>query len=187
MGDLSNKLVLYLIICAAPPAQQMHEFIPSLQSVGWDVCVITTPQATRWINITGLETLTGHVVRTDYKLPGEADPLPKAHAILVMPATFNTVNKWAQGIDDNLASSLLCECLGRGTPPIVLVPCLKMDLVRHPTFSKSIALLRECGISILHEPERYPSPLMVPQEKKRFFCILVIFLSLAYTSHSISF
>lgn len=165
MGDLSTKQVLYLIICAAPPARQMHEFVPVLQAAGWDVCVIATPQATRWINRADLEVLTGHVVRTDYKLPGEADPLPKANAILVMPATFNTINKWAQGIGDTLASSLLCECLGRGTPPIVLVPCLKMDLVRHPAFSKSIALLGEYGVSILHEPERYPSPLMVPQEE----------------------
>lgn len=164
MSDPSSKHVLYLIICAAPPAQKMHEFIPVLQAAGWDVCVIATPQASRWINITNLEALTGHMVRTDYKLPGEADPLPKANAILVMPATFNTVNKCAQGIGDTLAASLLCECLGRGTPPIVVVPCLKMDLVRHPAFSQNIALLRAYGVYVLHEPERYPSPLMVPQE-----------------------
>jgi phosphopantothenoylcysteine synthetase/decarboxylase len=163
MSDSSNKQVLYLMTCAAPPTQKIHEFIPALQSAGWDVCVIATPQAARWISSPKLEALTGHMVRTDYKLPGEVDPLPKANAILVMPATFNTINKWAQGIGDTLVLSLLCECLGRGNPPIVLVPCLKMDLVRHPAFSKSITLLREYGVCILHEPEHYPSPLMVPQ------------------------
>jgi len=116
--------VLYLMLCAAPPAQWMHTFIPDLQAAGWDVCVIVTPQATRWIDTQNLEAITGHLMRTDYKLPGEADPLPKAQAILVMPATFNTINKWAQGIGDTLVCSLLCECLGRGTPPIVVVPCL---------------------------------------------------------------
>jgi phosphopantothenoylcysteine decarboxylase len=112
-----------------------------------------------------LAELSGHLVRTGYKLPGEADPLPKADAMLVMPATFNTINKWAQGIGDTLVTSILCEALGRGSPPIVTVPCLKMDLVRHPAFSRSVALLRECGVHILHEPERYPSPLMVPWKK----------------------
>jgi phosphopantothenoylcysteine decarboxylase len=165
VSNMSQKQVLYLIICAAPPAQQMHEYIPILQNAGWDVCVIATPQATRWINRKHLEVLTSHVVRTDYKLPGEADPLPKAHAILAMPATFNTINKCAQGIGDTLAVSILCECIGRGTPSIVLVPCLKMDLVRHPVFSKNIALLKEYGVNVLHEPERYPSPLMVPWEE----------------------
>ncbi|QBD80440.1 flavoprotein [Ktedonosporobacter rubrisoli] len=156
------KKVLYLIVCAAPPASQTHELIAPLQEAGWDVCVIATPQATRWINIPALEQLTGHIVRTDYKLPGEAGPLPKANAILAMPVTFNTVNKWALGIGDTLAASLLCECMGRGTPPIVAVPCLKMDLVKHPAFRKNIALLQEYGVTVLHEPERYKSPLMVP-------------------------
>src|SRR5438067_11276315 len=154
--------ILYLIVCAAPPAQQTQEVVPLLQATGWDVCVINTPQAARWMNTEALATLSGHVVRTDYKLPGEADPLPKADAILVMPATFNTINKWAQGIGDTLVASILCEALGHGTLPVIAVPCLKMDLVRHPSFSKSIALLRECGVHVLHEPERYPSPLMVP-------------------------
>jgi phosphopantothenoylcysteine decarboxylase len=164
MSELASPLssVLYLIVCAAPPAQQTQEVVPLLQAAGWDVCVIATPQAARWMNIEALAALSGHLVRTDYKLPGEADPLPKADAMLVMPATFNTINKWAQGIGDTLVTSILCEALGRGLPPMVVVPCLKMDLVRHPAFSRSMALLRECGIHILHEPERYLSPLMVP-------------------------
>jgi flavoprotein len=61
------------------------------------------------MDLSVLATLSGHVVRTDYKLPGEADPLPKADAILVMPATFNTINKWAQGIGDTLVASILCQ------------------------------------------------------------------------------
>jgi|GraSoiStandDraft_54_1057290.scaffolds.fasta_scaffold113911_2 hypothetical protein len=32
-------------------------------------------------------------------------------------------------------------------------PYLKMDLVRHPSFSRCIALLRECGVRVLHEPD----------------------------------
>ncbi len=164
MSELASPLspILYLMVCAAPPAQQTQEVVPLLQVAGWDVCVIATPQASRWMNTEAIANLSGHLVRTDYKLPGEADPLPKADAMLVMPATFNTINKWAQGIGDTLVTSILCEALGRGTPPIVTVPCLKMDLVRHPAFSRSIALLREWGIHVLHEPERYPSPLMVP-------------------------
>jgi len=165
-GSLQNKQpVLYVIVCAAPPAQYIQEFIERAQGRGWDVCVIVTPQGTRFIDAPGLMALTGHLVRNDYKLPGEADPLPKADAIVVVPATFNTVNKVAGGIADTLATAILCEALGRGTPPIVLVPCLKMDLVRHPVFSRSIEMLRGCGVRILHEPERYPSPLMVPWDE----------------------
>jgi len=159
-----NASVLYLIVCAAPPAQKIHEFVVPAKYMGWDVCIIATPQATSFLDITQLTTLTGHSVRSNYKLPGEVDALPKANALLVLPATFNTINKWAGGIADTLAVSILCEALGRGTTPMIAVPCLKMDLVRHPIFPKNIAFLKEYGVTILHEPERYPSPLIVPQE-----------------------
>jgi len=82
---------------------------------------------------------------------------------MVMPATFNTINKWALGIADTLAVSILCEALGRNTP-IVAVPYLKLDLARHPVFTKNLTLLRECGIHILYEPERYPPSNRVPWE-----------------------
>ena len=45
------------------------------------------------MDLASLAQLTGQVVRTDYKLPWEANPLPKAEAMLVFPATFNTINK----------------------------------------------------------------------------------------------
>jgi phosphopantothenoylcysteine decarboxylase len=160
--ESEKQRVLYLIVCAAPPAQQIREFVVLAQSAQWDVCVIATPQATHFMDSAALVALTGHPVRSEYKLPGEADVLPKADAIVVAPATFNTINKWALGIGDTLAVSMLCESLGRGTPPIVAVPYLKPDLARHPAFSKSLKLLQENGVCILYDPERYSSPLMMP-------------------------
>ena len=157
-----RQRVLYVIVCAAPPAQQAHEFIGLAQAANWDVCVIATPQATRFIDVPALTTLTGHPVRSEYKVPGEGDALPKADAILVAPATFNTLNKWALGIADTLAVSMLCESLGRGTPPIIAVPYLKHDLACHPAFARSLALLQESGVRLLYDPERYPSPLIAP-------------------------
>lgn len=159
-----DKAILYLILCAAPPAQRMQDFILLAQRAGWDVCVIATPQATRFIDIPALATLTGYPVRSEYKLPGEADALPKADAILVAPATFNTINKWALGIGDTLAVGILCEALGRGTPPVVALPYLKADLAHHPAFLKNLELLREYGVHVLYDPETYPSPLIIPWE-----------------------
>lgn len=89
-----NQPILYLIVCAAPPAQHIQEVVVKIQHARWGVCLITTLQATRFIHTQLLVELTGYPVRSDYKLPGEADPLPKADALLVMPATFNTINKW---------------------------------------------------------------------------------------------
>jgi phosphopantothenoylcysteine synthetase/decarboxylase len=96
-------------------------------------------------------------------MPGESDPFPEPDAIVVAPATFNTLNKWALGIADTLAVGILCECLGRGVP-IVAAPYLKQDLARHPAFPKSRNILKKCGVRILYEPNKYRSPEIVPWE-----------------------
>ncbi len=161
MTPQSNKQkVLYTIVCAAPPAAYIQDFIQLAQERNWSTYVIATPYATRFIDIPLLTTLTGHPIKSDYRHP-QQDSLPKADAIAVVPATFNTINKWATGIADTLALGILCEAMGYRVP-IVAVPYLKQQLAQHPVFSKNLAFLQECGIHILYEPEQYPSPEMVP-------------------------
>ena len=118
-GTASSQ-VLYIVSCAAPPALDVHILIELAQQDGWEVCLIATPRAFQWIDVPGLSEQTGHPVRYDYKLPGEPDVLPEPDAIVVAPATFNTLNKWAAGIADTLALGLLCEATGKGLPVVVL-------------------------------------------------------------------
>jgi Flavoprotein len=67
-----------------------------------------------------LERLTGHPVRSDYKQPDEPDVLPPPQAIIVAPATCNTINKWAAGISDTLALGLIVEAIGMKLPQIAM-------------------------------------------------------------------
>jgi hypothetical protein len=127
------------------------------QAAMWEVCVIATPEGTKFLDIPLLEELTGYPVRSQYKHPAEPDVLPRADAIVVFPATFNTINKWASGISDTLAVGLLCEYMGLGMP-IVAVPCFRTGggLDGHPIFFKNLELLKACGVRIIYEPETYP-------------------------------
>jgi len=54
----------------------------------------------RFIFAAQLAALTGDRVRTGFRIPDEPDELPAADAVVVAPATFNTMNKWAAGITD---------------------------------------------------------------------------------------
>src|SRR5712691_9351717 len=140
----SARGVLYVITCASSSAPLVPDFVVQAQAARWDVCVILTPQATRFVDVPLLERLTGHPVRSEYKGPEEPDVLPRADAIVVFPATFNTINKWALGISDTLALGLLCEYLGLGMP-ILAVPGVTTasGLDSHPAFFKSMQFLRE--------------------------------------------
>lgn len=163
MLETKSQRMLYLVVCGAPPANQIGQLVSLAQSAGWEIGVIATPAATTFLEIHTLEAQTGRAVRVAYRTPGESDPFPEPDAIVVAPATFNTLNKWALGITDTLAVGILCEYLGRDMP-IVAVPCLKQDLARHPAFPKSRNILKKCGVRILHEPNKYRSPEIVPWE-----------------------
>ncbi|MGQ0838521.1 flavoprotein [Actinokineospora sp.] len=140
--------VLYLIICAAPPSRSIDELVDLLRRQGWIVCVIATPRAASWIDTAALTTQTGYPVRHDYKLPDDPDALPRADAIAVVPATFNTINKWAAGISDTFALGLLNEAIGLQLP-VIVVPYAKPTLAAHPAFAESLRNLGEWGVTIL--------------------------------------
>jgi hypothetical protein len=38
-----RQVVLYVVVCAAPPASEVHELVKLAQAAGWEVCVIATP------------------------------------------------------------------------------------------------------------------------------------------------
>lgn len=164
--DTSNRRecgVLYVIACGSSSAHLVADFVKTAQATGWDVCVITTPNGRKFLNMPLLAHLTGHPVRSEYKQPDEPDLLPRADAIVVFPASFNTLNKWALGISDTLAVGLLCEYTGLKRP-IVAVPCFKTGggLDTHPAFFRSIRMLRRYGVRVMYEPERYPPRNQIP-------------------------
>jgi len=148
------RSVVYLIVCAAPRAKQTPHLVGLLQAAGWDVCVIATPQALSFIDVTALEQLTGHPVRSTYKKPDEPDVLPAADAMVVCPATFNTVNKWALGIADTLALGLITEAIGTGVK-LVAAPSLNDAQEQHPAFVRSVETLRGCGVTVFYGPGVY--------------------------------
>jgi phosphopantothenoylcysteine synthetase/decarboxylase len=147
--------VLYAIACGGRPAAQMPAFASFAQQQGWDVCVIATPDGTKFLDVGHLAGLTGHPVRSRYKQPDEPDVLPPADAFAIAPATFNTINKMAQGISDTLALGLINEAVGQGLP-MVAVPWPNAALVRHPVFERSVAALRQWGITVILDPARLP-------------------------------
>jgi nitroimidazol reductase NimA-like FMN-containing flavoprotein (pyridoxamine 5'-phosphate oxidase superfamily) len=153
---LNGDPVLYVIVCGAGPAGQVTRLISYARSRGWDPYLIATPAALDFIDVHELESQTSHPVRTEYQAPGTAASgrsLPKADAIIVAPATYNTVNKWANGISDNFALGILAEAVGLRIPVVVL-PFVNSALAAHPTFQRSVALLRDTGIDVIHGPGR---------------------------------
>ena len=108
-----------VIVCAVGPAKAIGSFITLAQERGWTVQVIATPAALDFFDQAAVEQQTGSPVKSQYSTPGA----PRSYipdAIVVAPATCNTINKWAQGISDTYALGVLAEISGLDTPIVVL-------------------------------------------------------------------
>ncbi|MFF2013648.1 flavoprotein [Streptomyces sp. NPDC058195] len=144
---------LYLLGSAAPPVLGIAPVIEMAQVRGYDVCLGLTPSAARWLEprLTELERLTGHPVRSAYKVPGADDVWPPADVALFAPATFNSVNSWALGLTSSFVVGFAAEAIGKGIP-LVAMPCVNSAYARHRAFGRSVTELREMGVTVLYGP-----------------------------------
>ncbi|MEU7524419.1 flavoprotein [Saccharothrix sp. NPDC042600] len=118
------------------------------QADGWDVWCIATPAAVEhFLDLDALRELTGNPVRTGQQRAGQP-PLPKADAVIVAPATYNTINKWAAGIADTYVLTQLAELTGLGVP-IAVLPFVNTALADNRVFHRSVAELRASGVVVL--------------------------------------
>ncbi|WP_019869020.1 flavoprotein [Salinispora oceanensis] len=143
-----DRRVLYVLACGSPLARRVGRLVELAQQAGWEVCVVTTPDGARFVDRPALVRQTGYPVRSHYKNPGDPDVLPPADAMIVCPATVNTVTKWAVGMADTLPLGLLVEAQGRGVP-LVAVPFTNAAMAAHPAFQAALGRLSEWGVTVL--------------------------------------
>ncbi|MFE5857306.1 flavoprotein [Streptomyces sp. NPDC056500] len=147
MTDRTPGPFLYIVVCAAQVASQIDELIAAAQERRWRVGVVVTPQALGFVDRAAIEARTGLPIRSAWRRPDEPRPLPPPDAVVVAPATFNTINKWAAGISDTLALGILCESVGSAVP-IAVLPCLSAAQATHPAYAQSLERLRSMGVLI---------------------------------------
>lgn len=149
MTSQNERPVLYLVVCGAGPAADITVLVSAAKEHGWQPCVIATPSATRFIDLDELAHLTGRPVRSKHREPHEPrGSLPRADAVIVAPASFNTINKWAHGIADTYALDILAESVNYGVP-IVTIPFVNTNLSNRAPFKESVARLRGEGVTII--------------------------------------
>jgi len=142
--------VLTVVVCGAGPASSVTALTGQAVERGWDVQVVATPVALAFIDAAAIQAQTGSPVRSQYSPPGS--PRSKVpDVIIVAPATYNTICKWAFGTSDTYALGILAEMTGMGIPVIVL-PYVNAALAGRAPFLRSVGSLRDEGVRILLGP-----------------------------------
>ncbi|MBL0888155.1 flavoprotein [Myceligenerans indicum] len=102
-----------------------------------------------------IEAATGRPVRTDFHTT-VGYSLPDPDAVLLAPASYNTITKLALGIADTYVLTRLAEQVGRGIP-IAVGPYVGTDFARHPAYGANLERLRSWGIQVVIGPDE-PHP-----------------------------
>ncbi|MDP1948813.1 MAG: bifunctional phosphopantothenoylcysteine decarboxylase/phosphopantothenate--cysteine ligase CoaBC [Nitrospirota bacterium] len=119
------------------------------------VHVVMTKSATKFVTPLTFEVLSGHPVSTEVfeahqemkhlSLPEQAD------AIIIAPATANSLAKIALGLGDDLLSTMLltAQC------PLIVAPAMDGGMWTHPSVTEHVRTLRARGTMVL-DPEEGP-------------------------------
>ncbi|MGN9778694.1 flavoprotein [Micromonospora sp. H33] len=140
---------LQIVVCAAGPASDVTQLINTATQQSWTTAVAATPSSLDFIDAEAIERLTGHPVRSTYRSsPGTRRSLPTANALIIAPATYNSLNKIAFGIADNYAMTTVAELIGRQVPTVV-VPFVNAALATRAPFQRAVANLRDERVRVI--------------------------------------
>jgi phosphopantothenoylcysteine decarboxylase/phosphopantothenate--cysteine ligase len=135
-------------------AYKAAELVRELQRKALDVHVVMTEGAQRFIQPLTFAALTGHRVITSLWNDGEIsggspiehiDLAQTTKALVVAPATADTLAKFAQGRADDFLSTLYLAT----TAPVVLAPAMNVRMWEHPATQANLALLADRGALIV--------------------------------------
>src|SRR5258708_9186771 len=152
----------YVVGSVTSTAPLAIELVQGLLAFLPRVITLTTPNAGRVIAPRDLSSIPGNQLVESY-FDAAILPRPPDGLVVVAPCSFNSLNKLAGGIADNLAMSLTAEAIGRGTPVVVAVS-VNAPLLRHPRAQQSIRTLRDWGITVIAPVDTAEGPRMAPVE-----------------------
>jgi hypothetical protein len=145
--DAPPERVLCVVVCGAGPAGDVGKLVKLGQARGWVVQLVATPSALPFLDTVELRASTGMPVRSNYLAPGQHRS-QRAEAVVVAPATYNTICKCAAGISDTYALGVLAEAIGLPIP-VVMLPFVNSALASRRPFERAVVQLRHEGVRVL--------------------------------------
>ena len=131
------------------------ELARRLVSRGYEVRVVMTDSATKFVGTATFEAITDNPVVTDFWSQGQSQEIEHialaewADGVVIAPATANTLAKLASGQADN---PLLAICLATRAP-ILVAPAMNCNMYLHPQTQENIAKLQSRGVAFVNPEE----------------------------------
>ncbi|NLW45275.1 MAG: bifunctional phosphopantothenoylcysteine decarboxylase/phosphopantothenate--cysteine ligase CoaBC [Syntrophomonadaceae bacterium] len=136
-------------------AYKIAELVSRLYKDGFNVQVVMTEHATRFITPLTLRTLSNNPVLVDMfdesgthrvQHIGVAE---EADILVIAPATANIIAKMACGLADDLLSTIVLAVRA----PVLIVPSMNTNMYDHPATQDNIRKLKDRGVVVLEPAE----------------------------------
>src|SRR5882724_9834730 len=143
---MSGSNILF-ILTGSIAACKACDAVSQLVQRGHRVRAVATPAALRFVGAATLEGLTGESVLSDLFEAGAAmDHILLARwadAVVICPATANSLNRFAAGLADTLVGALFLA--HDRSKPLLLVPAMNPAMWHHPATETAVEKLKEWG------------------------------------------
>ncbi len=129
--------------------------VRNLRNRGAEVVPVMTPNAARFVTETALQAVADHRPRTSLwdaeaeSAMGHIELARWADALVIAPATANLIARLANGIADDLVSTLYLAT----TAPVFVAPAMNVRMWEHRATKRNVERLRGDGITILGPAE----------------------------------
>lgn len=132
-------------------AYKSASLVRLLVKAGAEVQVVMTPNAKEFITPLTLSTLSGKPVISEFftantgEWHSHVDLGLWADAMVIAPATASTIAKMANGVADNMLVTTYLSAKA----PVFVAPAMDLDMMRHPSTTRNLDLLRSYGNHII--------------------------------------
>ena len=136
-------------------AYKAAPLVSQLTKKGYQVQVIMTESATKFITPLTLQTLSRKEVLIDTFEEKNPEVVSHIHAadqadlVVIAPATANIIAKLAHGMADDMLSTTLLAVQA----PVMIAPAMNVHMYDHPAVQSNISLLKERGVQFIEPNE----------------------------------
>ena len=151
MSQLLNAKHIVLGVSGGIAAYKSIELARDLTLAGALVDVMLTRSALEFVRALPFETLTRRKVYSEVFVPwtddvhGHISMAERADAMIIAPATANTIARLAHGLADDMLTVSALAC----TAPLIVAPAMDHNMYLHPATQENLRILRARDVRIV--------------------------------------
>ncbi|HET7629340.1 MAG TPA: bifunctional phosphopantothenoylcysteine decarboxylase/phosphopantothenate--cysteine ligase CoaBC [Bacillales bacterium] len=150
-----KKETILLCVSGGIAAFKAAALTSKLAQQGFDVHVLMTENAQRFVTPLTFQALSRNAVHTDtFDEPDSTsiahiDLADRADLVIVAPATANVIGKLANGIADDVVSTTILATKA----PVWVAPAMNVNMYNHPAVQNNLEQLRRMNVKLLEPGE----------------------------------